>query len=282
MMDVVSKAGLLVSRSTASSSYGVFYMTALICVAFWAMLCLQTFWYFASYDSDKKLLKFLVVFLWAISTAQTYVIVYGAWAYMIDHFGDYSFLMQMVPPFATQFIFAATATVTVQAFFVFRICRWRFSRLFPLSLLKDLAIAYLAVSLFIDIVTAIFLLALLRRHKKQTQIRSTSKIIQRLMVLAVLNMVWTTAFAICDLVTFVSLQEDSFYMLFDMPICSLYCNTLLANLNMRTSLGERQSSAVDMDLATFDTVGPQPVALGLGNDTKVSTQSSSRVSSEPA
>ncbi|KAG1738852.1 uncharacterized protein EDB91DRAFT_1136755 [Suillus paluster] len=314
MMDAVSKVGLLVSRSTASSSYGVFYMAALICVAFWAMLCLQTFWYFASYDTDKKLLKFLVVFLWVISTAQTYVIVYGVWVFTIDHFGDYSFLVQVVPPFATQFIFAATATVTVQAFFVFRICRlsggglwmvavvWAALAIFQIvaafiivvktclsgylpylwtPLPKDLAIAYLAVSLFIDIAIAIFLLKLLHRHKKETQVRSTLKIIQRLMVLAVLNMVWTTAFAICDLVTFLSLQEEDFYLLFDMPICSLYCNTLLANLNMRASLGE-QESVVDMDLTTFDAVGPPPVTLMLRNDTKVSTQSGSRVSLELA
>ncbi|KAG1732371.1 hypothetical protein EDB19DRAFT_1912095 [Suillus lakei] len=303
-------ASLLVSRSLATKSYGVFYMTSLICVAFWAMLCLQTFWYFGSYESDKKLLKFMVLFLWAISTAQTYVIVYGAWAYTIQNFGNYSFLLHIVSPYAAQFIFAAAATVIVQAFFIFRICQlsgnkwivavvWAPLAIFQIvsafiiviktclsdyspyiwaPLPKDLAIAYLAVSLFIDIAIAAFLLELLRRHKEQTKIRSTLEIIQRLMILAVLNMLWTTAFAICDLVTFISLHDETFYILFDMPICSLYCNTLLANLNMRASFREKQS-VVDMDLTTFDAIGPQPVPLTLKTDAMVSTQSGSHLTS---
>ncbi|KAG1732372.1 hypothetical protein EDB19DRAFT_1285753 [Suillus lakei] len=311
---MASTTDLLVSRSLATRSYGVFYMTSLVSVVFWAMLCLQTFWYFASYENDKKSLKFLVVFLWAISTAQTYVIVY-AWVYMIEYFGNYRYLQHIVSPYAAQFVFAAAATVTVQAFFVFRICRLSGNKLWmvvvvwaPLAIFqivsafiivvktcladsgsyvwaplpKDLGIAYLAVSLFIDIAIAVFLFEILRRHKKQTRIRSTLKVIQQLMLLAVLNMLWTTAFAICDLVTFVALHERIIYVLFDMPICSLYCNTLLANLNMRASLGERQS-AVEMDLTTFSAVElHQPVALTLKNDPKASTQSGSRLSSELA
>ena len=67
-----------------------------------------------------------------------------------------------------------------------------------------------------------------------------------------------------------------------MPICSLYCNTLLANLNMRTSIADKQS-AVEMELTTFNAVRPQPVAVTLKNAPKMTTdQSNSRVSSELA
>jgi len=312
-MNTVSTAGSLLSRSPATESYGIFYMTSLISVVFWAMLSLQTFWYFASYERDKKSLKFLVVFLWIISTVQTYVIVYGTWEYMVENFGNYVFLTHIVPPYASQFVFGATATVSVQAFFVFRVCRLSGSKLWmvvawaPLAtfqivaafiivvkiclasegsyvwapLPKDLGIAYLAVSLFVDISIAVFLLQLLRQHKEQTRIRSTLRIIQRLMLLAVLNMIWSTAFAICDLAIFVAMDGTIFYILFDMPICSLYCNTLLANLNMRASIAEQQS-AVEMDLTTFNAIGPQPVALTLKHETKNTTQSGSRLSSELA
>ncbi|KAG0703951.1 hypothetical protein DFH29DRAFT_913821 [Suillus ampliporus] len=313
-MNAVSKAGFLVSRSLASETYGVFYMASLMCVAFWAILCLQTFWYFASYESDRKSLKFLVVFLWVISTVQTYVNVYGVWAYTINHFGNYSFLAQIVLPYDVQFIFAAISTVTVQAFFVFRICRLSGNKLWMVAIVwaplatfqivaafvivvksclsndilylwapvpKNLAIAYLSVSLFVDIAIAISMFELLRRHKEKTKVRSTLKIIQRLMLLAVLNMIWTTLFAICDMITFISRQGEDFYILFDMSIGPLYCITLLANLNMRASLRERQS-AVDIDLTTFDAVEPQPFPLRLENHTKGSSQSGSRLSSELA
>ncbi|KAG0696422.1 hypothetical protein DFH29DRAFT_951209 [Suillus ampliporus] len=300
-MDAVSKAGLLVSRSLASETYGVLYMASLICVAFWAILCLQTFWYFGSYESDRKLLKFL-----------TYVNVYGVWAFTIDQFGNYSFLAQVVSPYAvSNIVIHINSFRTDFSYFVRRISGnklWMVVVVWaPLAIFqivsafvivvktclsnstlylwapapKNLAITYLAVSLFVDIAIAIFLFELLRRHKEQTKVRSTLKIIQRLMLLAVLNMLWTSLFAICDMITFVSLQGEDFYILFDMPIGPLYCNTLLANLNMRASLRDRQST-VDMDLTTFDAVGPQPFPLRLGNDTKLSTQSGSRFSSELA
>ncbi|KAJ8583940.1 hypothetical protein M405DRAFT_936914 [Rhizopogon salebrosus TDB-379] len=328
-MDAVSTARLLASRSLATDSYGVFYMISLISVAFWAMLSLQVFWYFASYERDKISLKLLVVFIWVISTTQTYIIVYGAWVYMIENFGDYMYLMRVIFPYASQFIFTATATVTVQAFFVFRICRlsgdkmwmvlaWAplaifqivaaFSEIFTIGrnstlltgyivvviktclsgegsyvwapLPKDLGIAYLAVSLFIDVAIAMFLLELLRRHKEQTRVRSTLRIIQRLMLIAVLNMIWSTIFAICDLVLFTVMEGTIYYALFDIPICSLYCNTLLANLNMRTSIAERQSE-VEMDLTSFNVVRPQIATLTLKDgEPKGSTQSDSRLSSE--
>ncbi|OJA08580.1 hypothetical protein AZE42_04574 [Rhizopogon vesiculosus] len=325
-MNSVFEAGLLASRSLATSVYGVFYMTSLISIAFWAMLSLQTFWYFASYERDNKSLKFLVVFIWIISTAQTYVIVYGAWVYIINDFGNYTSLLRIIPPYAAQLIFTATATVAVQAFFVFRICRlsrnskmvtvmWAplaifqivaaLSEAFTLDpnstlltvliviviktclsgegsyvwapLPRDLGIAYLAVSLFIDIAIAMFLLVLLYRHKEQTRIQSTLRVIQRLMLLAVVNMVCSTAFAICDLVLFVAMDGNMYYALFDIPICSLYCNTLLANLNMRASLAEQQS-VVEMDLTSFVAIGPKVLALTVKNESKVSTQSGSQSS----
>ncbi|OJA21194.1 hypothetical protein AZE42_01351 [Rhizopogon vesiculosus] len=268
-MDGVSTTDLLVSRSLATRSYGVFYMTSLISVVFWAMLSLQTFWYFASYERDKKSLKFLVVFLWMVSTVQTYVIVYGAWVYMIEKFGDYLFLFRIVSPYASQFVFGATATITVQSFFVSRVSRLSGGKLW-------MVVAWAPLATF-QIVAAFIIV-----------IKITTRVIQRLMLLAVLNMVWSTAFAICDLAItpdgqFVALDGSIFYILFDMPICSLYCNTLLANLNMRTSLAERQSAVeMEMDLTTFNAVRPQPLGLTLKKGPKFSTQTGSRQSSELA
>lgn len=92
-MDAISTVQVLTSRSLNSRTYGVLYMTSLMCVAFWAMLSLQTWvvaiqmgfigcfspetdfgtfqgnWelhytsdrcWLCSYERDKKSLKFLV------------------------------------------------------------------------------------------------------------------------------------------------------------------------------------------------------------------------------
>lgn len=72
-----------------------------------------------------------------------------------------------------------------------------------------------------------------------------------------------------------------YYALFDIPICSVYCNTLLANLNMRATIAG-QPSVVEMDLTTFSAVMPQPVVLTLNNGPKDCDQSGSRLSSELA
>jgi hypothetical protein len=78
------------------------------------------------------------------------------------------------------------------------------------------------------------------------------------------------------------MDRTLFYALFDIPICSVYCNTLLANLNIRAYIAEQ--STVEMDLPTFDAipVGPQPLALTLKNGLKGFSQSGSRLSSELA
>jgi hypothetical protein len=78
------------------------------------------------------------------------------------------------------------------------------------------------------------------------------------------------------------MEGTIYYALFDIPICSLYCNTLLANLNMRTSIAERQSE-VEMNLTSFNVVRPQIATLTFKDgEPKGSTQSDSRLSSELA
>jgi hypothetical protein len=78
------------------------------------------------------------------------------------------------------------------------------------------------------------------------------------------------------------LNGEIFYFLFDMSIGALYCNTLLANLNMRASIADRQWT-VDMGLTTFNPIAPQPIALALKNgEAKGSAQSDSCRSSELA
>ena len=52
------------------------------------------------------------------------------------------------------------------------------------------------------------------------------------------------------------------YIVPGVPICGVYCNTLLANLNARVYLGGNTTQIVDMDL--FTSSNPQSESNGTG------------------
>ncbi|KAG6379581.1 hypothetical protein JVT61DRAFT_10086 [Boletus reticuloceps] len=75
---------------------------------------------------------------------------------------------------------------------------------------------------------------LLLRTRSKAGIAKTAHILQRLTVFAVNTGIWTATFAILTVI-FLRLFPPTrlYYVLFGIPLGSLYCNTLLANLNAR-------------------------------------------------
>lgn len=99
--------------------------------------------------------------------------------------------------------------------------------------------------------------------------------IYRLIVFSVLSGIWTTLFAILDMVTvshhdnsdiscahvafqYLGFPNTAVYVLFDLPLCSLYCNTLLVSLNSRDS----GSAASIKELSTFKAAS-RPVIISM-------------------
>ncbi|KAG1777735.1 hypothetical protein EV702DRAFT_220415 [Suillus placidus] len=78
-------------------TYGAYFLSTILCAILWGVSCMQTFSYFTCYVRDDRWLKTTVAVIFTINTAQTALIVHGAYAYLVIHFGDSSFFEVVLP-----------------------------------------------------------------------------------------------------------------------------------------------------------------------------------------
>ncbi|KAF8546536.1 hypothetical protein OG21DRAFT_1107881 [Imleria badia] len=114
-----------------------------------------------------------------------------------------------------------------------------------------IATSSLAVAAGVDVVIAVFLTFLLLRKRIATGYVSTAHILQRLMLFTVNAGIWTATFALLSLILLHMFPTTFLSAVFSFPLCSVYCNTLLANLNGRAYIrGETTTHNVDVDIFT--------------------------------
>lgn len=251
---------------------------------------MQTFSYFTCYVRDDRWLKTTVAVIFTINTTQTALIVHGVYAYLVIHFGDSSFFEVVLPVSSTGFLLSAIVSVCVQGIFVVKAQRLSETRSrvlpslwIPLALfelgaaiycvvtsfqygnsvfftasLKGVVVSYLAVMAFVDIATAFFLAKYLRILHRKAMTFALSEAIQRLIIFSILSGIWTALFALLDMITYLGFPNTAVYVLFDLPLCSLYCNTLLASLNSR----DCGSAGSIRELSTFKAAS-RPVVLSM-------------------
>ncbi|KAH7921096.1 hypothetical protein BV22DRAFT_753441 [Leucogyrophana mollusca] len=239
-------------------NYGAMWMSTLLCIGLWGVTCMQTFLYFVRYQDDHRSLKTLVISVWVLDTTHQFLIVKGI----------------MVAP-----LFTALVGLLVQGFFVYRLSRFGERRLavpliwLPLALfqlvitivyiskvihastalilddtlLKAITISYLATALGVDIIISASLTYLLIKERSLGKVESYEKIMQRLVLFSINSGAWTAIFSV--LAIFARFSQDEIYVVFDFPLCPLYCNALLANLNVRSYVRSlRQSIDGEMGL----------------------------------
>ncbi|KAG9311547.1 hypothetical protein JVU11DRAFT_7752 [Chiua virens] len=106
-----------------------------------------------------------------------------------------------------------------------------------------------AVAAVADLSIAAGLTVLLMRSRERALKRSRS-ILHKLLVLTINNGIWTALFAVFAFVAILAFKNTLIYAALYFPLCPLYCNTVLANLNARDFLKAR--SAVT-ECGTMDT-----------------------------
>ncbi|KAF8141405.1 hypothetical protein EV363DRAFT_1578669 [Boletus edulis] len=109
----------------------------------------------------------------------------------------------------------------------------------------DLAISYLSVAAATDVLIAAFLTVLLVRKRSTPVLSGMGHILHRLTVFAVNTGIWSATFAVLTLVLLCLYPHNSIYTVFGVPLCSIYCNTVLANLNARTYILGDMTTHVD-------------------------------------
>jgi len=277
------------------SMYAPLYFSTIISTAFYGVTCMQTFFYYTHYHNDPLRIKSLVAAVWISNTIHEALIVSGECKYIMAGLVNRLSLLNGVPELVLQLPFTAMVAVTTQGFFVYRIfvfigknmvvpliwvplaiyqlgsvLMYVWKALYiadgvhavELAVLGDrffmnIATSSLSVAAGADVLIAVFLTLLLTRKRIATGYTSTAHILQRLMVFVVNAGIWTATFAILSLVLLHLYPTNLLYSVFAFPLCSVYCNTLLANLNARAYIRGETTTTHNVDVDLFPNVTSQ-------------------------
>ncbi|KAF9238062.1 hypothetical protein BU15DRAFT_75458 [Melanogaster broomeanus] len=285
-----TNAGINLSTGWGSTLAAVF-----VSLIFYGVSILQTFIYYERYSKDTVILKSLVAFVFVLDTLHTFLISVGVWQYFVVHFGDDTFLMYTHAPLLISIIVTSTVSSTVQSFFIYRIwflTQSRFKWILPTllmpfvvaqlvlgafytvtamvfdtsvdavsgPLLTNVANALNGVAMAVDITITIALCTLLAMGRTGFH-EGTDRMLLRLIFISVNTGLSSALFAFLSVILLVVYPTDLIFTALYYPLCTVYCNTLLASLNARSvaflrhNLGlmdQRFDSKLNLDSRTSD------------------------------
>ncbi|KIJ64820.1 hypothetical protein HYDPIDRAFT_28180 [Hydnomerulius pinastri MD-312] len=192
------------------------------------------------------------------------------WNTLVQNYGDFLNLLVIHPPILLASSVTTLVSVIVQSYFVYRVwflSRGPFKWIFPCVLtpfvvaqpiitwyytakawnapvfeissdpvLMKLTNASNGTAAAVDIVIAIAMCTLLAMGRTGFN-KKTDRMLLRLMIISLNSGLWTAVLALLSTVLLVALPSTEIvYAGVYYPLCTLYCNTLLANLNVRSYL----------------------------------------------
>ncbi|TDL19971.1 hypothetical protein BD410DRAFT_899929 [Rickenella mellea] len=270
-----------------SLSFGPILIGTFIAVAFWGAQCIQTFCLLfhevrdtlkivltylvlrhgTSYPKDSTLLKAWVLLLLGLDTAHTMVSIKGIWFPLIQGYGDYVNLFNIIPELVYYTMFNAIVAFMAQCYFVRRIYIFSTKKVFKwvipailappivwqlvgtiiytarglslktsaqLSSLSKIASGINSSAAAVDLAITISMCSLL--YLSRNGIPSTDRLLGWLIISSLNTGAWTALFAIITVILVTTRPNDLLYAITYPPLCALYCNTILGNLTSRNFL----------------------------------------------
>ncbi|KAF9238079.1 hypothetical protein BU15DRAFT_62726 [Melanogaster broomeanus] len=194
--------------------------------------------------NDRFSVKLMVVVVLALDTVHKFLLCAGIWNRLIQYYGDILNLFVIQSPMLFAPSVTSLVSVIVQSYFAYRVwfhCavkEWKVSvfEVTSNSMLMNLADAYNGIAAAVDIVIAIAMCTLLAMGRTGFS-EKTDRMLLRLIVISLNTGLWTAILALLSMILLMSLPStEMLYTGVNYPLCSLYCNTLLANLNIRPYL----------------------------------------------
>ncbi|KAN0088241.1 hypothetical protein V8E55_005298 [Tylopilus felleus] len=238
--------------------YASFFFGTLLTTAFYGVVCMQT------YDNDPLGMKIFVATMWAIQSVHEALSVSAVYKYIMAGLDSPSSFLNGNPE-----LIALVAAPT-QCFFIYRLYVFSNGKIVaPLVLVRTMQFNNLnklskyqyhilllgtisfSIAAGIDVLIAIFMTFLLIRQRIATGFAGTAHMLQLLAIFAVNTGIWTATFALLIIILLHLFPDKAYYSIFVIPLGSVYCNTLLANLNVRTYLkGAGSTFTVDISLSS--------------------------------
>ncbi|KIJ64709.1 hypothetical protein HYDPIDRAFT_28075 [Hydnomerulius pinastri MD-312] len=261
-MSAVAFTGVDLGLYTGSTLAGIFG-----CLVLYGVSIMQTFIYYVGYPKDSIAQKLLVAIVFVLDTAHTLLACSGIWNYLIQDYGDLPNISVLHVPITLVILVTPLVSFLVQSYFVWRI--WflsagRFKWMFPavmmpcVTLQPALSFYYIAKLLTtptvaelssplmmklanacngtaaaVDITITIAMCTLLAMGRTRFN-ANTDRMLLRLIVISINTGLWTALFALFAVILHVAYPGDLIYTGVYFPLCTLYCNTLVANFNVRS------------------------------------------------
>ncbi|KAF8452281.1 hypothetical protein L210DRAFT_3518049 [Boletus edulis BED1] len=248
---------------------GAELIAVLFAVGLWGITCVQTLFYFIHFPRDALCLRVMVMWLWLADSVHQLLLVRGAYAGLITNFCDYRQVLHVNAEYLWQVLLTVLVALPSQLFFINRITkfsgkRWLLFALWAPAAVFELggAIAFItfgtitptsgelvsrtptsifttvqATAAVVDISITTGLICLLWRSRENARYRMRT-VIQRLLIVSLSTGVWTALFAIFTVITMLAFPDTQIYVGLYFPLCPLYCNTVLVNLNARQILAK--------------------------------------------
>ncbi|KAF9066075.1 hypothetical protein BDP27DRAFT_1449926 [Rhodocollybia butyracea] len=252
---------------------GGLYISSHLVSALWGILCIQIFTYFIHYPKDKTIFKVLVVILWFMLTIQLVCVIQPDYYLLITSWGNPSALLAVTKETAFQALITSLSALIAQCFFTYRLYVFSSRRLlFPVIFLPliigqliaeaiDLHLSFIATSVeqltskafltpaipsnafpvAIDAGLAVCMTYWLLKESKGAP--GSHAMIVRLITLTINSGFWTASVALAALIASIVANLQTYGSIYYL-LCSLYCNTILANLNAREYIRDAQRSEI--------------------------------------
>ncbi|KIJ64708.1 hypothetical protein HYDPIDRAFT_111279 [Hydnomerulius pinastri MD-312] len=261
-MSAVAFAGVNIGPYTGSTLAGIFG-----CLVLYGVSIMQTFIYYVWYPKDSCAQKLLVAILFVLDTAHAFLACSGIWNYFIQDYGDLANISLMHVPITLVILVTPLVSFIVQSYFIWRIWflsagrfKWMFPAVmmpcvtvppalgfcFAAKLLTTPTVAELSSPLMIklanasngtaaavDITITIAMCTLLAMGRTQFN-ANTDRMLLRLVVISINTGLWTALFALFAVILHVVYPGNLIFAGMCLPLCTLYCNTLVANFNVRS------------------------------------------------
>jgi len=250
------------------SLYGAIYAACFVSTGLWGVSCMQTFIYYTNYPHDKQWIKLLVAGLWLADTAHQVLIIVGLYRTVVMEFGSVVVLTS-VPLESTWSILPSVIVSTIsQSFFTYRL--WKFSgqkAIFLMILIPSILAQFAATIVYMrdslhnltaaelhnsghialgfntlaavtDIGLAVCMVYLLL--KERTGLNESNRMVILLVIFTVNSGLWSAIVALAVAITLAAQPSPNmtFGALY-FVLSSIYCNTILGNLNSRDFIRQR-------------------------------------------
>lgn len=240
---------------------------------------LQVYFYYMTYPDDRRLLKTYVATLFALDTACVVLVTHALYVTLIDNWGNVLGLLTFPVTFMVEYMVTCAITFLVQCWFaqrVYIISNGSY-RAPPLLIVAFALVALAAgfaisirifivgpmemaiedslftrINVFIgqscatisDIIITVSLSAALYFNREQGpfRIKSTTAIINTLVIYAINRGALTIVIQVLHLVTFTAIANNANWMLWHLMLGKVYVNSTLAMLNARRYLTSHTGS----------------------------------------